>query len=354
VARDATQDQIKKSYRQLALKYHPDRNPGDKASEEQFKEASEAYQILSDTESRAKYDRFGHAAFQNGGGGFGDFTGFAEDLFGDIFGAFFGTSQRQTRRGGRDLRFHLEISLEEAAFGVEKEIVIPKPVGCDGCSGTGARQGTSPESCRQCNGSGQFRVQQGFFTISRPCPVCSGQGKVIRDPCPKCGGAGHSTKETKISVKVPAGINEGQTLKYRGEGEPGPGGTPAGDLYIEVAVKPHELFRRQDTEIVCEVPITFAQAALGAEIQVPTLNGAVSMKVPSGTQSGATFRLRGQGIVDMHSGRRGDQHVRAFVVVPKNVSGRERQLLEELSQIEKKPSLTESRSFLDKVKEFFE
>jgi molecular chaperone DnaJ len=354
VSRDANPDQIKKAYRQLALKYHPDRNPGDHECEEHFKEASEAYQILSDSDNRAKYDRFGHAAFGQGLNGF-DFTGFAEDLFGDIFGAFFGTgAARQQRRGGRDLRFHLDITLEEAAFGAEKEVTLPKPAQCETCKGERVRPGTKAERCRQCDGAGQIRIQQGFFTIARSCSACAGAGTVIKDPCPKCGGSGKVTKEQKLSIKIPAGINDGQTLKHRGEGEPGPQGLPAGDLFIEIGVQPHAVFRRQDTELLCEVPVTYAQAALGAEIEVPTLQGTLSMKMPPGTQSGTTFRLRGQGIVDMHSGRKGDLHVRTFVFVPKSVNPEERDLLERLAQVEGKPQPGESRSFFDKVKEFFE
>jgi len=237
VSRDARQEDFKKSYRQLAMKYHPDRNPGDKECEERFKEASEAYQVLSDPEMRARYDRFGHSAFSSGGGfsGFTDFTSFAEEIFGDLFGSFFGTgpsrtSSRQTR--GHDLRYLLEITLEESAIGCEKEISFPKPVVCKGCSGSGARKGTTAVRCANCQGSGQERVQQGFFVISRTCGVCSGSGEVIKDPCPSCGGTGRAKEEVKLSVKVPAGIDHGQRLKLRGEGEPGPRGAPPGDLYV--------------------------------------------------------------------------------------------------------------------------
>ena len=355
VARDATQEQIKKSYRQLALKFHPDKNPGDKASEESFKEASEAYQVLSDAESRAKYDRFGHAAF-NGGAGFGDFGAFAEDLFGDIFGAFFGTDgggRSGKKRGGRDLRYGLEITLEEAALGIEREITIPKAFPCETCSGSGARKGTSAESCKHCGGSGQQRVQQGFFTISRPCAVCRGEGRIIPDPCPGCGGTGQKTKEHKISVKIPAGIDHGQRLRLRGEGEAAPNGGPAGDLYVEVILKAHEFFHRDGKELICEMPITYAQAALGGEVEVPTLDGHAPLKIPSGTQSGKVFKLRGKGIVDMQSGRKGDQHVRVFIYVPQSLSPRQTELLKELAQIEGKPSINDSRTFFDKVKDLF-
>lgn len=356
VARDASQDQLKKAYRQLALKCHPDKNPGNKQAEEQFKECSEAYQVLSDTDMRAKYDRFGHAAFQGGGfDGFGDFGSFAEEIFGDLFGAFFGNQQRGRGgpRGGRDLRVDLEITLEEAAFGVEREVSVAKPHLCESCSGSGARKGTTPETCRHCGGHGQIRMQQGFFTIQRPCTVCGGRGKIVRDPCPDCGGRGETTKSSTLKVKIPAGINDGQSLKLRGEGEVSPKGSP-GDLYVQISVREHPIFRRQDTEVLCEIPVTYAQAALGAEIQVPTLDGRTSLKIPAGTQAGMTFRLRGRGIVDVHSGRKGDQHVRAVLIVPKNLSERERELLEELARIQGTPNVDEHRSFLDKVKEFFE
>lgn len=359
VPREASTEQIKKAYRQLALKYHPDRNPGDKACEESFKEASEAYQILSSAETRERYDRFGHGAFSgNGFEGFGDFGSFAEEIFGDLFGSFFGggtSSRRQrTRGGGRDLRFELQITLEEAAKGEEREVTIPKPVLCATCGGNGAKKGTSPEACGQCRGSGQIRIQQGFFTIQRPCTACGGQGQVIKERCTECSGRGRTTRETKIKVSIPAGINEGQTLRIRGEGEESPSGGTPGDLYVDILIAPHQVFRRQETELLCEVPITYSQAALGAEISVPTLDGNISLKIPEGTQSGTTFRLRGKGIVDMHSGRKGDQHVRTIILVPKSLNARQRELLTELSNLEGTPSETESRSILEKVKEFFE
>lgn len=355
ISRDASTDDIKKAYRKLALQFHPDKNPDDKASEEKFKEASNAYQVLSDPDSRAKYDRFGHAAFSSGGfEGFSDFSGFAEEIFGDIFGAFFGTGGSSRRRAGRDLRYNLEITLEEAAFGVDKEITIPKSILCEPCSGSGARAGTSAESCKHCNGRGSIGIQQGFFSITRPCPVCNGQGTVIRDPCPSCGGSGQAIKNQKLTVKVPAGIDHGQRLKIRGEGEPAQHGGPAGDLYVEIAITPHKLFKRRGADLICEVPVTYAQAVLGAEVDVPTLAGPIAMKIAPGTESGKIYRLRGKGIVDVHSGAKGDQHVRVYVYVPKTISDAERKLLEELSTIEGKPVANEARSFFDKVKEFFE
>ena len=356
VSKTATSEEIKKSYRQLALKFHPDRNPDNKESEEKFKEASEAYQILSDAGNRQKYDQFGHAAFRGGNGfeGFGDFSSFADEIFGDLFSSFFGTSQQSgRRRGGRDLQFHLEIELEEAASGIEKEIKINRPVVCAGCTGTGARKGTTAHSCKQCGGAGQVRVQQGFFAISRTCPVCRGSGQVIADPCPDCKGGGTTSNEVELKIKVPAGIDEGQRLKLRGEGEVIADG-PAGDLYVEISIKQHSLFQRRETEIVCEIPISYAQAVLGGEADVPTLQGNITMKIPPGTPSGKVFRLRGKGIVDMRTGRNGDQHVRTYVYVPNSTTERQRELLEELSQIEGKPVANESRTFFDKVKDFFD
>jgi len=352
LARSCSPDEVKKAYRRLAVKYHPDKNPGDTEAEERFKEASEAYQVLSDPENRRKYDQFGHAAFQSGGRpDFGDFSSFAEEIFGDIFGSFFGTTNS---RSGRDLRYDLEISLEEAAFGIEREITVPKPVVCDSCEGSGARSGTAPQVCRQCGGAGQLHIQQGFFSISRPCNVCGGKGQVVVDPCPSCAGSGQATKEVTLTVKVPAGIDEGQRLKLRGEGEPGPANGRPGDLYVVIILKPHRIFARQGTELLCEVPVTYAQAVLGSEVEVPTLDGQLTMKIPPGTPSGKTFRLKGKGIVDMQSGRKGDQHVRAFIHVPKEISERERELLEELSSIEGKPVSHDGRTFFDKVKDFFD
>ncbi len=356
VARDASQEQIKKAYRQLALKCHPDKNPGDKEAEETFKEAAQAYQVLSDTGNRQRYDQFGHAAFDHAFDGFTDFTGFAEDIFGDLFGAFFGsgTSKRSGKRSGRDLRYDLEITLEEAALGFEKEIDVQKPVQCTVCKGSGAKEGTKPESCKQCGGSGQLRFQQGFFTISRPCSVCQGSGQVIINPCAECKGQGSVVQSSKLNVKIPAGIDSGQRLKLRGEGEAGPPNGKAGDLYVQISIKPHEIFQRQETEIVCEMPITYSQAVLGGEIEVPTLTGTTALKIPAGTESGRILRLPGMGIVNMMNGSKGDQHVRVHIYVPRTLSDRQRELVQELATVEGKPVAHESRSFLDKVKEFFD
>ncbi len=357
VTRSASSDEIKKAYRKLAIKFHPDKNPDNKDAEEKFKEASEAYQILSDSNNRSKYDQFGHAAFQNGGagfGGFGDFSNFAEDIFGDIFGAFFGTSSAGgRRRAGRDLRFQLEITLEEAAFGADKEITLQKPVPCEPCEGKGARAGTTPETCKHCNGQGSIPMQHGLFAVSKTCPICRGEGAVIVDPCPNCGGNGQQAKEHTLSVKIPEGIDSGQRLKLRGEGEHSPEGGPPGDLYVEISIAQHETFYRHGADIVCEIPITYSQAVLGAEINVPTLNGDISMKVPPATESGKIFRLRGKGIVDLQTGHRGDEHVRVYVYVPKNLTEKQRELIESLAKVEGKPIADGEQSFLDKVKGFF-
>jgi molecular chaperone DnaJ len=359
VGRDASPEQIKKAYRKLAIALHPDKNPGDNVAEEKFKEATEAYQVLSNEESRSKYDRFGHAAFQGGGGfeGFGDFN--MEDIFGDIFGAFFGGSSggRRTRTPrGRDLQYRLDITLEESAKGLEKSITVKRPIPCETCSGSGCRPGTSPESCKHCGGGGQVVSQEGFFRISRPCPVCRGQGMMISDPCAGCGGNGQGSKNSELLVKVPAGIDMGQKLKLRSEGEVIKDGTP-GDLYVEINILPHKHFKRQGTEVISEIPLSYAQAAMGAELEIPTLYGKAKMKIPAGTQSSKVFRLKGQGVPDIQSGIKGDMHVKVFVVVPKKLTDRQKELLEELAKIEGIPNIeehTQNRSFFDKVREFFD
>jgi len=358
VDRNAGEEECKKAYRKLALKYHPDRNPGDKQAEEKFKELSEAYQVLTDPEKRAQYNQFGHAAFGNGspfqGAGF-DFTSGFEDIFGDIFGEFFGAgpSRRRGRARGDDLRYNLEISFEEAAFGTEKKIKIPRHGACDECHGSGSKPGTSAKTCPTCHGRGQVSFQQGFFTVSRTCSQCHGQGTFIADPCAACGGAGRVRKLHTLSVKIPAGVDNGSRLKLRNEGETGAGGGPAGDLYVVIQVQPHPLFVREGLHIICDMPISFVQAALGAEIDVPTLEGKVKMKIPSGTQSGKVFRLKGKGVRDVHGYQQGDQLVRASVETPTHLTARQKELLKEFAAHGGEDIHPLSQGFFEKVRQIF-
>lgn len=355
VSRNASLDEIKKAYRKLALQCHPDKNPGNREAEERFKEASEAYSVLSDADNRVKYDQFGHAAFEQGGG-FSGFTGF-EDIFNDIFSSFFGGGPmgggaRSRMRSGRDLRYDMEISFEEAVFGGEKEIQVRRRVICKECQGSKCAPGTSPETCRQCGGHGQVQMSQGFFSITRTCPVCQGEGQMVRSPCAACSGTGFQTAESKLTVKIPAGIDQGQRLKLRGEGEPGMVGGPNGDLYVQISVRPHKIFERQESELVCEVPISYSTAVIGGEIQVPTLEGMDKLKIPAGTQSGKVFRMRGKGVHVIGSNRRGDLHVRVVINVPKKVSENYKEALRKLSEIEEVEG-SAAKGFLDRVKEMF-
>ncbi len=356
VSRSASQDEIKKAYRKLAIKYHPDKNQGDKASEEKFKEVTDAYSVLSNEEQRQKYDQFGWAAFEQGaGGGFsGDFSGF-EDLFGDIFQSFFGGDIRRGggSRGypGQDLKYNLEVEFEEAIFGVEKEISLKRHATCGTCSGEGTAPGTTRERCQQCRGQGQIGVQQGFFTIARTCPVCQGSGEIVRTPCDTCRGSGLEGKEAKIKVKVPAGIDHGQRLKLRGEGESGTQGGPAGNLYVQILVKEHPIFERDESELFCEIPITYVAAALGTEIEVPTLEGKEKIRIPAGTPSGKVFTLRQKGVPKLGSSQRGNLHVRFVVHVPKKLGERQKALLEELRALDGDLPIEEEKSFFEKLKD---
>lgn len=357
VSRDASEEEIKKAYRRLALKYHPDRNPGDRTAEERFKEASEAYQVLSDPERRSRYDRFGHAAFDQGGGfgGF-DFSSSFEDIFSDLFGDFFGTRRSgQRRRGqrGDDLRYDLEVSFDEAAFGTEKKIKVPRTVTCDTCQGSRTAPGTRAEVCSACRGSGQVRFQQGFFSIAKTCGQCNGAGTIISSPCSACRGHGYVRRTRTINVRIPPGVDTGSRLKLRGEGETGINGGPPGDLYVVINVRPHPFFSREGNDVVCETPISFTQAALGAEIEVPTLDGKVKVTIKPGTQSGAVLRLKGKGVPDVRGYGRGDHLLKIVVETPRKLTPRQRELLEEFARIGGEEVSPASKSFFDKMKEMF-
>ncbi len=353
VERSADEQAIKSAYRRLAHQFHPDKNPGDRHSEDRFKEASEAYEVLSDPEKRARYDRYGHA---NGNGfqdfGFGGTAQTINDIFGDIFGEMFGGGPRRARQRarGQDLRYELEISFEEAAFGTTARIAIPRPKVCSTCRGSGAKPGTGPRTCPTCGGAGEIRLTQGFFSIARTCHQCQGQGRVIVDRCPDCGGAGAKREEAKVEVKVPAGVDTGTRLKLAGEGEPAPvpSGTP-GDLYVVLGVREHPIFKREDTEILCEMPISFAQAALGANIDVPTLEGPSKLKIPAGTQSGKVFRLRGKGLPSLQGGGRGDEHVRVVVETPTHMTKEQRELLERFAAVSGEETYPQAKTFWEKV-----
>jgi molecular chaperone DnaJ len=359
VSRDAGADDLKKAYRRLALKFHPDKNPDDRpGAEDRFKELSEAYQVLSDPERRAQYDRFGHAAFeQDAGGGFGFATGF-DDIIGDLFGDFFGTgrsrSGRSRTRRGDDLQYLLELSFEDAARGCERTLEFGRMHPCAVCDGSGAKRGTAPTTCSQCRGTGQLRLQQGFFSIAKTCGYCGGRGTVVKTPCATCGGAGATQQNHTINVKVPAGVDTGSRLKLRGEGEVGQAGGPTGDLYVAIEVGEHPLFQRDGVDIVCEVPISFVHAALGTEVDVPTLDGKAKVKVAAGTQSGHVFRLRGRGIPHLGGYGTGDQLVRVVVETPRKLSARQRELLEEFARVSGEDVHPRTKSFFDKVKSILE
>jgi molecular chaperone DnaJ len=360
VQKTVSPQELKSAFRKVALQYHPDRNPGDKEAEEKFKEASEAYEVLSDPERRARYDRFGHAGAGGGAGfeGFGGFQGVnINDIFGDIFGEIFGGGGRGRGRGGvgrgADLRYNLEISFEEAAFGCRPKVPIPRPKKCEVCTGSGSKSGAPPKPCATCGGVGEVRFTQGFFAVSRACSDCNGTGAVIPDPCSKCRGSGKVPSEEVLEVNIPGGVDNGTRVRLSGMGEPGERGGPPGDLYVTVIVREHPLFQREDNEVFCEVPISFTQAALGAKIDVPTLDGKVKMTIPAGTQSGKVFRLKGKGIPHLHSQQRGDQHVRVIIETPTDLSAKQRELLEKFAELSGEESHPQSKSFFDKVKELF-
>ena len=364
VAKNASEDDIKKAYRKLAMKHHPDRNPDSKGAEDKFKEAKEAYEMLSDAQKREAYDRYGHAGVDPnmGGGGFGGGGSFA-DAFGDIFGDIFGGGRGGGGRAGpqvyrgADLRYNLEITLEQAANGFDTSIRIPTWDSCETCHGSGAKPGTSPTACATCGGHGQVRMQQGFFSIQQTCPKCHGTGKVITDPCAPCSGTGRIKRNKTLEVKIPAGIDDGMRIRSSGNGEPGTNGGPAGDLYVEIHIKQHSVFQRDGDDLHCEMPISFAKAALGGEIEVPTLGGKVAFTVPEGTQSGKTFRLRSKGIKGVRSGYPGDLFCHVVVETPVKLTDRQKDLLREFEELTTEGGARHSphsKSWKDKVKEFFE
>jgi molecular chaperone DnaJ len=362
VSKNATKDEIKKAYRKLSKQYHPDINKAPDAAEK-FKEIKEAYEVLSDDQKRANYDRFGHADPNQGGfGGFNgaDFGGFGG--FEDIFETFFGGGRRRrdpnAPRAGADLQYTMTLDFEEAIFGKEMDIEIPREEDCDTCKGTGAKPGTHPETCSHCHGTGQISIEQatpfGRIVNRRTCHYCQGTGKFIKHKCSTCGGSGRVKKRKKIHVKIPAGIDDGQQLRVAGQGEPGINGGPPGDLYIVFHVKPHEFFVRDGDDIYCEMPITFAQAALGAEIEVPTLYGKVKLKIPAGTQTGTKFRLRGKGVPNVRGYGQGDQHIQVRVITPTKLTEKQKQLLREFAEISEQNTLNDQDdSFFSKVKRAF-
>ena len=364
VSRQASSDEIKKAYRKLAKKYHPDMNPGDKEAEARFKEINEAYEVLSDDQKRAAYDRYGHAAFDGtgGGGGFSGFEGFGfgglDDLFESFMGGFGRTrSRRNEPIRGRDLQYSLEITFEEAAFGVTKEIPVTRLQTCNTCGGTGARPGTSVENCKRCSGTGQIRYSQatpfGQFVNVRTCDVCQGEGKVVTHPCETCHGKGRVSKNQRISINIPAGIDEGQTIPLRGEGESGLRGGPPGDLYVKIHIRPHEIFKREGYDVVCDVPISFTQAALGAEIDIPTIDGLMKFTIPEGTQTSTVFKIKGKGIKRLRSNTRGDQYIRVIVEVPVKLSQKQKDLLRQFAEISGDEVFEKKKGFFDKVKDLF-
>jgi molecular chaperone DnaJ len=362
ISKTATEAEIKKAYRRMAMKYHPDRNPDDAEAETKFKEAKEAYEILSDSQKRAAYDQFGHDGVdQSMGGGFGRGAGAGgfSDIFGDVFNDIFGGGGggRQQAFRGADLRYRLELSLEEAVAGTTAKIRIPVNVECETCNGSGAKKGTEPVTCTTCGGHGQVRIQQGFFTMQQACPHCRGTGKMIKDPCGDCHGEGLVQEHKTLSVKVPAGVDTGDRIRLQGEGEPGMNGAPAGDLFVEVAVKRHDVFTRDGTNLFCDVPLGFVTAALGGEVEVPTLEGKASLKIPEGTQTGQQFRLRGKGVTSVRGGATGDLMCRVIIETPVKLSKRQKELLQQFDDDIEGSGTKHSpkrSSWLDAVKRFFE
>jgi molecular chaperone DnaJ len=361
VAKSADEKELKSAFRKLAMQFHPDKNPGDANAEHRFKEIGEAYETLKDPQKRAAYDRFGHAAFENGGmgggfspGGAGGFADIFEDIFGDMMGG-----GRQRRSGGRergaDLRYNMEITLEEAYAGKTAQIRVPTSITCDECSGSGAKPGTQPVTCGTCSGSGRIRAAQGFFSIERTCPTCHGRGQIIKDPCPKCSGQGRITEERALSVNIPAGIEDGTRIRLTGEGEAGLRGGPAGDLYIFLSLKPHEFFQRDGADLYCKVPISMTTAALGGQFEVATLDGTQTrVKIPEGTQNAKQFRLKGKGMPVLRQPAMGDLYIQIAIETPQNLNKRQRELLEEFDRISSQDNSPQSSGFFARMKEFFE
>lgn len=358
VTKTASDDELKRAYRKLAMKYHPDRNPGDHTAEEQFKLVSEAYEVLTDPQRREIYDRYGHEGLERtrGGGDGGGFGGGFADIFGDVFADIFGGSRGGPRRGA-DLRYRLDLTLEQAAFGTTETIRIPTARACATCNGHGTADGKAPRECATCHGTGQVRVQQGFFVLQQTCPTCRGRGTAVTDPCRSCRGAGQVREEKTLEVKIPAGVDTGDRIRLNGEGEAGDRGAPAGDLYVQVQVKPHDWFERDGADLHCSVPVSVVTAALGGELEVPTLGGSTTLKIPEATQSGRVFRLRGMGVKPVRGGAAGDLLVTVRVETPVNLTRSQRELLkhfgETLEEGGKRHS-PEASSWLDKAKAFFE
>jgi molecular chaperone DnaJ len=360
VPKGASQDEIKKSYRRLAMKYHPDRNTDDAEAEQKFKEAKEAYEVLKDDEKRATYDRFGHDGLSAGAGGAGGFSaeGFG-DIFGDVFGDIFGGGRRGASQvfRGADLGYELKLDLERAVAGDSVTIDVPTQVACEECDGSGAGKGSDPVTCTTCGGAGQVRMQQGFFSIQQTCPACKGAGTVITDPCRKCHGRGRTSRTKTLNVKVPAGVDDGDRIRLSGEGEAGRNGGPPGDLYVEIRVKPHKIFERAGADLSCEVPISFAAATLGGEVELPTLDGHVALKIPAGTQSGKVFRLRGKGVTTVRDARKGDLFARVAVETPVNLTAEQESLLRKFEDMVSQGGERHNPragGWLETVKRFFE